>query len=504
MAQDVPRAEPLASSVELSGGISSPRRSEASNAGAETNGESSPARVFTSREIESFAHRNEMWDLQRKQRCQALQRARQAREEIECSFHPLMRAAQNNPPPTRMSASAREALTERLTKPVNLTMSAENAQWCENREREALQECTFQPNMSRSTKSYGHRPISANTSTSDDVALDTLGNPGSMHECVAKKDDASVVSCREASSSSSPYRQGKNFAPVTNAVPCTMQNALAYLSDDVFTRLTRGAPEAAPQATSAKCVGNPPRNGLDESSVCNSTISRSRSESGIGSAVQSFLHRQEALEAERQARLAQLEIETAPSHRPEINERSVHLASRKLARGVSTGAINVRGAEKPAVAACSFKPKITTKARNQQARTVDQLSTGDQKHRDARVDKMRKEQARRESQGVTFSPHVNKYPGVVGRLRVLDASETLLERMDQQRDKVKLKCSQKAKQSRAKEDAEHTFAPEVRRAPEFVRCMAESYRMLRAHREKENEQEGTDIGFASATKPEWR
>ena len=61
------RAEPIASSVELSEISYGP--SETAQTAAETSVAASPTEIF-----ESFAHRNEVWELQRRQRCQALQR----------------------------------------------------------------------------------------------------------------------------------------------------------------------------------------------------------------------------------------------------------------------------------------------------------------------------------------------------------------------------------------------------------------------------------------------
>jgi len=380
-------------------------------------------------------------------------------------------------------------VTARLTAQKKMSIrAAETAQLYENRQRAALEECTFQPDLSRSSKSYGQRTSSANTSTCD-AASDSVGK--------LEKDDISA-----ASTVDSPQRLCNSFVPVTNAVPCTMRNAMAYLRDDVFTRLAR-----TPEATSGADL----RHELDRS-ACEAAMNRSRSDSFVGESsttVQSFLQRQELFEEERQTRLAQLEVETAPSHRPEINERSLQLAERRAARLMqrvaSSGDIDSRSCRKQyAEEAFNFKPRITAKARDRQPRSVDQLSTGDRKHRNDRVEKMRKEQEKREIQGATFRPEVNKYKGVVGRLRILDASDTLLERMHQRREHVALKGSQEVQRMRAKEDAEFTFAPKVRGAPKFVQGMAESYRMLRAHREKENQHEGSDVDSTSGRKPEWR
>lgn len=427
-----------------------------------------------------------------------------------------------------MSSAARELLTARLSNPVASTarVSADNAEWRERREKAELEECTFRPNLSCSAQSYMQRSLDANASTGN-ASFDGLGKPGSASEvvvqpyqpsdcvyqsspsdwAVARNVDTSVTSSRAVSSTNSPRRRTNDFAPKTNAVPSTMHNARAYLREDVFSRLTR-TPEAP-------ATGGSRRGDFSQDSVlssgCGSAIGRCLSDTCLGdnSAVQSFIQRQEALEEERQARLAQLESESAPSHRPELNGRSVQLAERRLARGkpklergASTGAIDGKGCGKtPAEAGCTFKPKITAKARDRQPRSIEQLSTGDKKYRDDRVEQMRKQAEKDQTKGLTFSPHVNNYNGIVGRLRVREAPDTLLERMDQHSENVAKRCSLAAKQSRAKEEAACTFAPAVRQAPDFVRCMAESYRMLRAHREKENQQDGSD---AACKMPEWR
>lgn len=484
----------------------------------------------------SFAQRNEIWELQRQQRWQEMRRRQQALETVDCRFHPGGGAGQ----PARISASEAAALADRLARPSATIprLSLDAARWRERRDKESIEQCTFAPDLSKSSRTYRPRELtaaSADTSTCDMTSAD------------AASDDASGSLYGQGRGAESFCGRAPAFAPKTNAVPASMANATAYLEDDVFTRLSRTGQPAQPEAC-ASSPSSPRRRPLGEGharryaglsqdcfSVGSSVIGRSRSETSLaggggacsaraggggGGATTAFLQRQAAHEEDRQARRAQLEYESAPSHRPELCERSILLVERRQmrgapTRGLSAGAVEGRvsagaSAGRTTPTECTFRPKITAMARKQTARTVEHLSTGDQKVRDQKLQKARMEKDKREMEGLTFAPEVNDYQGVGSRLRLIAAPDTLLERIEQARNVAKQRCAHDAQRRREKEDAENTFSPEVRRAPEFVRCMAASYRIVQAQREKENQQSLLDASIADSSalapngRPDWK
>eukprot|EP00928_Gymnodinium_smaydae_P048319 TRINITY_DN32298_c0_g1_i1.p1 TRINITY_DN32298_c0_g1~~TRINITY_DN32298_c0_g1_i1.p1 ORF type:complete len:699 (-),score=118.41 TRINITY_DN32298_c0_g1_i1:23-2119(-) len=468
-----------------------------------------------------FVQRNFRWDLQRTQRCQELRRQRETQEFAECSFHPAV-SSRNSLTQHEVSTSAREhrpaalsaaeiaALTERLAQPSVAAprLSMDAMQWREKRELEELQHCTFRPNVSKSSRSFQPRnmPLSTTLSTCDAVSDDV--DPLECGSSVAERRADEAMQDRSMS-----------FAPLTNPVPPSMCNARAYLNDNVFDRLTRTAPEAQ-RSVSATTRRRDQRQHYAQHSHDSSyssdptpctTLGRCHSEVGLGgdgghARVMNFLHRQSHLEEDRRSRLARLEQENTPAHQPSLCDRSIRLAERQRARrGSGSRGRLERSASvtsDPNALECTFKPKITREAAKRQPRSVEQLSAGDQKRRQARVEKLRSEKERKEQQAANYVHEVKDYNGVKSRLRILEDPDTYVERMEKVRKAAADRVAKDAARGRDRELAECTFTPVVRPAPDFVRRMAESYRSVRNLKEKEKEnlsQSGCEVA-----KPEWR
>jgi len=265
-----------------------------------------------------------------------------------------------------------------------------------------------------------------------------------------------------------------------------MVSARAYLQDDVFTRLTQ-APEPQPRPPDSPARG--PRGACSSSgaSVCSiSTMSRSRSDTSLSDgAMLRFLQRQNVCEEGRRERLNLIESATAPPLRPEICERSSRLAERrqaKLAQGCS------QDGKKPSESAqqeeCTFKPAITTLAAQRDARSVSEISLGDQRRREAKVARMRDEMQKKDVS--SFAPKIKEYEGIGSRLKLIEEPDTLLERMAKEKKAQQTKRQKELERCQKKELAACTFAPEVKPAPDFVRRLASSSRAIREERDKEN------------------
>jgi hypothetical protein len=337
------------------------------------------------------------------------------------------------------------------------------------------------------------------------------------------------------------------FAPQTNSVPAHMVNAHAYLKQDVFSRLSQASlvqlPQDAEKATGGATPARAPGplgmrrsrseasiSGINESQLVVANANSSRS------SVNSFLQRQNLLEETRRERMERLEAATAPSHRPELCERSLQMASRRRARqagarvdnctdagrlssgaqrATSAGAVcratTDRSGGGTHVAAqqssderhakeCSFRPKITAAARQMEHRDLGELSAKYTKRREEKLAQLRRAAIAAEQKEVTLKPNINDYNGISSFLRVVDQPDSLLNRMEQRRSYEMKRASEKHKQSVEKETAECTFRPQnVKAAPAFVGRMAETYRMVRDNKEKENQ--GKDEGNV---RPDWK
>lgn len=139
---------------------------------------------------------------------------------------------------------------------------------------------------------------------------------------------------------------------------------------------------------------------------------------------------------------------------------------------------------------CTFKPKITAYAAKLAPRGTHMLAYTDNQNREHRLATLRKEKQSKEEKDAAenFKPHVNDYNGVGSRLKVLIDSDFTFyaNKVKEHRDNEIAKCRNHVKSSREAEEAELTFKPKIHPAPEFVRRMAESFRTVRAVKEKEN------------------
>jgi len=479
-------------------------------------------RSSVSSSFSEFAQRSELWELQRSMRCEERRRQKDAKEAAECSFQPAT-GSRNHRPRTSgdsgsvgstggLDAHAAAALAARLSRPplpLAPRRSNEAARWEKAREEEVMRECTFRPDLSQSSRSYRLRPSSSSTSIN-------------MSTCDATSDTRVVAVERSSSVGTGEVseREGRRrdcFYPQTNAVARDMVNARAYLQDDVFTRLSQPPHNAS--------VSHPPAVHLSQQgelaptqASMESSISRCRSEaSGAEISFLGFLQRQNFHEECRRERLEHLESVHAPTLQPELCNRSVRLAERRQARLASGGvpeASRARGCSGGGNGKvhpswpwpdleCSFRPKITAAAQQRDRRSFSELSAGDHKRREAKLKRQREKKKETEMQSFSFTPQVNEFCGVQSRLRIQEDPDMYLQRVEKERTQQDKRREAEQRKIIEQEAAECTFKPDVNPAPNFVRRMAESYRLVRQLKEKEGRSEGDD-GGGVACRPDWR
>lgn len=102
----------------------------------------------------------------------------------------------------------------------------------------------------------------------------------------------------------------------------------------------------------------------------------------------------------------------------------------------------------------------------------------------------------KELDGVTFKPALNNRPAE-SRLKILSEPDTYMLRLQERQKQLEEKKIAIKQEQEEKELAECTFTPKTKDAPDYVKRMAQSYRMNR-----ENDEYGQPISQFSARS--WR
>jgi len=468
--------------------------------------------------------------------------------------------------PQNCSATASEALVERLSTPAWGACRArrEVAQWKERRQEEVWRECTFTPDVSQSASSFQLRlpssglwdasPRERTGSQTDDEERDAGGRGaaterGGVSKYLEEKFlDFSPERTQRACSAHirhkepfpdgganlSNYGGGDNsgavendrrlpFTPQTKGVAAHMVQANLYTRQNVFARLSQPHPEpptiseASLEASlQTDSLESPPRrDALRRSSrdfaaeLSNVAVDHSggvadRTALDSSAAVAGFLDRQMAFEEVRLRRLYSLHTEHAPSHRPDVNERSRRLAESgercRRSRGETLGpsyreplgtpgrrqrrrARSAELAQQSFEESCTFRPQIGANSLRP-ARSLAELGAGDQRRREEYLTRRREELAADEIREATFAPRIKELPGVTGRLRVQEDPAAYLKRLERASG-ARLTERERAQGQQARQELQQcTFKPQIRSAPDFVTCMAKSYQTVQGLKEK--------------------
>lgn len=451
----------------------------------------SSASLLPPSSLSDFPRRTEVWEMQRQRRLEQLRARHVSKQLQECSFHPASKRAGEG---TRAEA---DAVAARLYTPLASSQSRTPEAIRQRREelQEAeLRECTFAPNLSRSSSS---------------LRL-------SVGAAVPSKP------CRKDISD-----EGPRYHPQTNAVPQHMMKASSYVQQNVFHRLSRasdvqdaGQPLEADQEPAQKAQVEQ----LQRSTPDVSSVSMGSSGANTSSFI-SFLKRQNDAEAERRRKLQQLEVATAPTLQPELSDLSRRLVDRQRQRSRSRDAKSPRpmsqlrgrsaspGLRSSMSAAAlggrqrseerlpreghSYRPEICPSSARRPRRGFEELSTGDQHRRFEKTMLLQQKLQEEENSVATYAPKLNEMSAQFrGRLRVLEEPDSYVNRLTEHREQVLAWRAHQVQERIDKALAECTFRPTVNDgAPAYVRRSAESYRVHKSYREKENE---------SVAKPEWR
>eukprot|EP00747_Dinoflagellata_sp_TGD_P209816 gnl/TRDRNA2_/TRDRNA2_83186_c0_seq3.p1 gnl/TRDRNA2_/TRDRNA2_83186_c0~~gnl/TRDRNA2_/TRDRNA2_83186_c0_seq3.p1 ORF type:complete len:503 (+),score=72.53 gnl/TRDRNA2_/TRDRNA2_83186_c0_seq3:446-1954(+) len=475
----------------------------------------------------SFEKRSKQWERQRANWWYEQRQRRDALEADECSFHPTL-SHSHSARGLRTHGAADWVPRSRLcAAPPPSSSCLALRRWQEDREEELRRECTFTPNLSKSSSSFRRQNLSR-ASSREAISSGNKAAPSpfgaSPRSCSAEPEcsTGAAVASPLRSYSATPRKETAAdellLAPRTNAVPSHMVNARMYLRKDVFARLTQpqqdmwtpmtsvdaasslgGSPEESPQPVVQGSQGGSPiptnRMSPSPGSPTRSTPGPSPSSRSIGEAHWHFLERQNTHWEDRCRRLNELTLNTAPPLQPALCERSMRLAEAGRKKRQSNSGSSPKPqrvlASADEMEECSFRPTINASSACRAARSSTELSVGDLEKRTLLAAEIRKALRAEEEEELTFAPRFVSVPpkGVSqGRLRILEDPKAYISRVATARS-GKLAKQQKELQKRSAQEVEAcTFHPKtLGPAPAFVQHMAETHRSARNAKEKENQ-----------------
>eukprot|EP00929_Paragymnodinium_shiwhaense_P071262 TRINITY_DN36242_c0_g1_i2.p1 TRINITY_DN36242_c0_g1~~TRINITY_DN36242_c0_g1_i2.p1 ORF type:complete len:696 (+),score=132.29 TRINITY_DN36242_c0_g1_i2:98-2185(+) len=454
----------------------------------------------------AFLERSNHWVARRAQKIHSLRRHNSELEVSECSFKPKCVARPRSSSTGRWRRAALPTCHGSMSARGPSHLKLEASRWAEKRAQEELQECTFKPDLSQSASSlklsFASLSRRAELQGEQPSVASSAGHRGEWPARPASTTKSCTLEAEEEDASM--------FTPQTNAPAPHMVRARAYLKEAVFDRLSKavssgGGPLAKQETHSADhdlqadaiheedggvalpgkaCVAacrSPGRSSSVGWLSSVDTASEYCGTQGSEATLLRFLRRQNECEEARLRRLEKLEAEaTLAAARPAISSNSRRLAElhkMKLNSGVRETAWSTPQVMAAAAAArgrsrdsfveqavakefveeeCSFCPSINAVSARRPARSVDELSGGDFRKREAKAKALRER-----------LQHARE-------MEALRAEEPMLR--------------------------ECTFRPQVNSdAPSFVKHMAETYRAAKGVTERAEESQSTIV-----QRPEWR
>jgi hypothetical protein len=262
------------------------------------------------------------------------------------------------------------------------------------------------------------------------------------------------------------FQQVCTFKPKILGVKPKMPQATFYTQEPAFERLYCKSEMQTPVHSTAP--------GSETYSIEESFSQAERAES-----LNDFYLRQHRFLQAKQAKLERRQRE--PDHKPKLCDKSAVLAKGTFEQR-NQDLLKKRQEQGLLVEKASFAPTITPQGRASRHRSVEELCYGDAERKQKKLEGLKKlyeaEEARNYQQSlVPFPPSEAS-----SRLRLLDESDSYLERIKQAREHRAIRAENERLKREAEELAECTYAPAIREAPEFVRRVARSMAIIRAQR----------------------
>ncbi|EQC31232.1 hypothetical protein SDRG_11155 [Saprolegnia diclina VS20] len=462
----------------------------------------SPQRYVQYLDEDSFHVRVSRWKQQKESLKERLKQEQLESELVECTFSPAINS-KSKKVASRLRSRSTDTVSDRLYKDVvNYKLRDELAVRAREQEDEDRQrECTFRPHVTKSAYSSIAR---------------------SKYKEKAYKKFAPDVPTLEM--------EQCTFSPKINAIPKDMVSAQLYTQQNIFDRLSRPLTGYDGVDEHPSMLGGSSSGGslLSESVHSQDDIRINRGHhagqgkprpNSAGSArtddsaevaarqrrFEAFVHRQEAKQRERHAKLESARHRTEFDFKPEINKKSIEImqqgrkgdfiervakyALRKEHDKLKKKSIKLQDPQ------CTFRPQINEASMRRAGRSVTELSRGDLLKRETsqRLMKLKMEQG--EMAQLTFRPQVNDHRGE-GKLKVLSSPETYVQRLQEQTLKLYEKQRKALQQQEIQEFRECTFKPRTKEVPGYISRIAKSMEIAKAMQNKNAK--------PRVARPEWK
>lgn len=377
--------------------------------------------------------------------------------------------------------------TEKLTK------------WRQQLDDESGRECTFEPQVHQAHSPIAHtiKRLSQTKDYSMYEALktdrDRAKEQAALQECTFHPKVNSPMggvgrsgcSSRNLSATRAKaerhFQQVCTFKPKILGITPMMSQASLYTKESAFDRLYNKSELQTP--------GNSTAADSRMHSVEASLNQAEREES-----LNDFYLRQHRFLEAKQSRLEERSKE--PDHKPKLCERSTQLAKGTFEQR-NLDLLKKRKDLTYSEIETTFTPKISSLAKASRHRSVEEMCYGDAEKKQKKLDDLKKLYEDQEAR--SFQMTFVEYPSAVeasSKLRLLDDSETYLDRIQEARELKAGKAEKERFEREAKELVECTHMPEILEAPAFVKRVAHSMALLKAQRHLDE--------LEKPRKPDWR
>ncbi len=482
----------------------------------------------------SFEERNRRWEESRDRRLEGSRLGKVEKEEAECSFRPDLSTSRNHPssPARAEQDHEEEDIVSRMYYKETQRLAARrqaHEQMMKQREDEEFRaECTFKPDLSRSIGKGGwgeggstSRYLTQSTETAErrrmSLAVKDAPAPGPGEY---EKDNGGAVAIGGGAVDRSleallgarggfEMRAGTGgtaakdwaFAPETNVVDVgRYARAAEYLKKGVVERLTSASdPKHRHALSKAKREEEADRVRLNDSVATTGTRNKEEAKKEF----HEFLARQNALQIRKKENVERGFAEMTPGFKPSIckGSREIHDSSGRgtflqrverdeVRRDQMAVTREVQGSQVPVD--CTFTPAILAKSSKKTARTPRDMSLGDAEAREASNRALRLRVEAEQLCKFSFKPTMNTTYQTVGgrkepasgRLQVLANPDGYVGRIEDDRRKKELEVKRRKEEDERKELEQCTFRPKTTDCPQYVKRIAHSMQIARAHRDK--------------------
>ncbi|CAM9749577.1 unnamed protein product [Chrysoparadoxa australica] len=367
------------------------------------------------------------------------------------------------------------------------------------------QECTFKP---RTSGSHGkHTRAKPRGDDKVSFAHISLAFPSSYKE--AASNYSRWGSRKKPCAVEYHANADCTFTPQIIGVLDDMESAKLYLQYDVVARLTGEAfledqdtkePEEDTLTTgnaskgggsglALKLITSVPHEGDAYNAVTYlEGLTERLGEASVGhegsKSFQDFLERQNQGEIRRRKHVEELQNRAQPTFKPNLcrTAESMNTSKGTFLQRLARDAIRkehetLRQRASRKDPNCTFRPKLTKKSEQLPARSMVELSRGDQLKRETmqRLNKLRSEQE--QMQGVTFNPQLNDNAmarNAESRLKVVSDPDSYLASVKMEAKKRQDRCKEGTVQRELAEVEGCTFTPQTKPCPAYIRRIAQS------------------------------